>query len=46
MGLSPGDRNSVALRTLLQECGRRSQAIYKFSTKGVGLLNIKDQISS
>ena len=46
MSLSPGDRISVALRKLLQGCGRGSQAIYKFATKGAGPLNIKDQIPS
>ena len=33
-----GDSISVALRKL------RSQAIYKFATKGAGSLNIKDQV--
>ena len=42
---SPGDSISVALRKLLQGGRKGSQAIYKFSTKGAGSLNIKYQVS-
>ena len=40
------DSISVFLRILLPGGRRRSQAIYKFTTKGAGSPNIKDQISS
>ena len=43
---SPGDSISIALRKLLQGGRRGRQDIYKFATKGVGSLNIKDQVSS
>ena len=40
-----GDSISVALRKLFQGC-KRSQAIYKFATKGLVSLNSKNQIYS
>ena len=39
-----GDRVSVALRKLLQEGKRGSQATYTFATKGAGSLSITDQV--
>ena len=39
---SPKDSLSVALRKLFQGGRSRSQAIYKFATKGASSLNIKD----
>ena len=44
--LSQGDSISVTLRKLLQRGRRGSQAIYSFVTKGAGILNIKDWVSS
>ena len=44
--LNPRDSISVALRKLPQGSGMGSQAIFKFTTKGAGSLNIKDQISN
>ena len=41
---SPGDSISGVVRNLLQGGRRGSQAVYKFATKGVGSLNIKDQV--
>ena len=42
--LTPVDSISVALRKLLQGGRTESQAIYKFSTKGGGSLNIQDEV--
>ena len=42
---SPKDSLSVALRKLFQGGRSRSQAIYKFATKGASSLNIKYQVS-
>ena len=43
--LSTGNSISVALRKLFQGGRRGSWAIYKFTTKRAGSLNIKDQVS-
>ena len=44
--LSPGDCNSEALRKLLQDGRRGSQALYKFATKRADSRNIADQVLS